>query len=166
MKLVKTILDTSEKTLAAICVLAFATMLGLGVLTVVFRFVIQSSLAFPDEAIRYLFVWLIALGTAIGLRRNIHAAIGLFVGAMPDVPKRTALIFSSICTIIFLGIVVQKGWHATLSAVDQISPAMEISMAWVFAAIPVGALFGLIYTAEILFNQLVLPASELISDDH
>lgn len=166
MKLVKLIFDKCETVLAAICVLAFATMLGLGVLTVLFRFVIQSSLAFPDEMIRYLFVWIIALGLAIGLRRNIHAAIGIFVKALPDGLKRAALIAASACTIIFLGIVAKTGWAATLSAADQVSPAMEISMSWVFAAIPVGAIFGIIFSAEVLVSQAVTPASELKVDDH
>lgn len=163
---IKSLLDKSETILAAACVLAFATMLGLGVLTVVFRFVIQSSLAFPDEMIRYLFVWVIALGSAIGLRRNIHAAIGIFVKALPSGLKRVALVAASATTIAFLGIVVETGWAATLSAVDQISPAMQISMAWVFAAIPAGALFGLVYTAEQLITQLTAPVSGLITDDH
>ena len=166
MDLLTKILDKSEKILAAACVLAFATMLGLGVLTVLFRFVIQSSLAFPDEMIRYLFVWVIALGSAIGLRRNMHAAIGLFVNALPDGLKRFALIIASLTTIVFLGIVIETGWAATVSAADQISPAMEVSMAWVFGAVPAGAVFGLIYTAELLLSQLTIPASELVVDDH
>ena len=166
MTVIKSILDKSETILAAFCVCAFATMLGLGVLTVLFRFVIQSSLAFPDEMIRYLFVWMIALGSAIGLRRNIHAAIGLLVMALPDPLKRAALVLASIVSMTFLAIVFETGWAATVSAMSQISPAMEISMAWVFAAVPAGALFGFIYVAEALALQLTVPASELIVEDH
>lgn len=162
----KPILDQVEKVLAAACVVAFATMLGLGVITVLFRFVIQSSLAFPDEMIRYLFVWIIALGSAIGLRRNIHAAIGIVVKALPGPLKRAALIFSSVCVIVFLAIVANTGWHATLSATTQISPAMEISMAWLFASVPVGAICGILFTLELLVKQATQPASELAVDDH
>jgi len=160
------ILNKVEKVLAAVCVAAMALMLGLGILTVLFRFVIQSSLSFPDEMIRYLFVWVIALGSAIGLRRNIHAAIGIVVKNMPDALKRASLMFASLCVIIFLAIVVQKGWHATLSASGQISPAMQISMAWLFASAPVGAFFGILFTLETLLHQATTPAADLNVDDH
>lgn len=166
MNSLKSILDPVEKVLAATCVLALAMMLGLGVLTVLFRFVIQSSLAFPDEMIRYLFVWVIALGSAIGLRRNIHAAIGIVVKSFPDPLKRASLLFASTCVIVFLAIVANMGWHATLSATTQISPAMEISMAWLFAAVPTGAVFGIVFTAETFLKQAMTPASELNVDDH
>ncbi|MES0827119.1 TRAP transporter small permease [Ruegeria sp. SCP11] len=166
MTFVKSLMNQIERVLAAACVLAFAIMLGLGVLTVLFRFVIQSSLAFPDEMIRYLFVWLIAIGSAIGLRRNIHAAIGILVKAMPDGLKRAALVFASVVTVVFLAILIETGLASTISALSQISPAMQISMAWVFAAVPVGALFGLLFTVETLVSQLTLPVSELAVDDH
>lgn len=157
----KGLLDLCEAVLAAICVLVLAIMLVLGVLTVLFRFVIQSSLAFPDELIRYLFIWLVALGTAIGLRHNLHAAIGLFVQTLPAGLRRAALVFASAVTIAFLGILVGTGWAMTQGALGQISPAMQISMAWVSAAVPAGAAFGLIFTAETLVFQLTAPADEL-----
>lgn len=161
----KTLMGLIEKILAAVCVLAFAVMLGLGILTVWYRFVIQDSLAFPDELIRYLFVWLIALGSAIGLRRNIHAAIGILVKRLPIPLRRVALIFSSLCVIVFLGIVLGTGYSSTLSALNQISPAMQISMAWLFASAPVGAAFGILFTLELLVKQATIPAAELSVDD-
>lgn len=172
LKSMKLLLDASEKVLAAACVLSFAVMFGLGVLIVVFRFIVESSLAFPDEIIRYLFVWVTALGSAIGLRRNIHAAIGLFVNALPSRSRHIALLFASLCTATFLGIIVENGWRVTVLEVTSLSPALEISMAWVYSAIPVGAAFGLLYTVEMFFTQLAVdgpgagvPASDQIADD-
>ncbi|MDD9725395.1 TRAP transporter small permease [Roseovarius sp. SK2] len=162
----KTLMDSTEKLLAAACVLAFAVMLGLGVLTVWYRFVIQDSLSFPDELIRYLFVWLVALGTAIGLRRNIHAAIGVFVQRLPAPLMRGALVFSSLCVIGFLAVVFYTGWHAAESAASQISPAMQIPLIWLFAAAPAGAAFGILFTLEQLVKQATLPLADLSADDH
>ena len=142
------VLDALERGLAALCVAAFAAMFALGIATVVFRFVIQSSLAFPDEAIRYLFVWLIALGTAVALRRNLHAAIGLFVDMLPDGARRVALRASWACVAVFMAIVAVNGLTLTTRAAAQISPALEVSMAWVYAALPVGAVFTLVFAIE------------------
>lgn len=166
MTSIKGLLDKCETVLSLICVLMFATMVGLGVLIVLFRFVIQSSLVFPDELMRYLFIWLVALGTAIALRRNIHAAIGMFVESLPAPLKRAALVIASVATILFFGILIDVGWSVTENAASQISPAMQISMAWVCAAVPVGAIFSLIFTLEMLAFQLTAPASRLITEDH
>lgn len=162
----KKLMDRSETLLAAICVAGFALMLGLGCLTVLFRFIIQSSLAFPDEMIRYLFVWLVALGSAVALRRNMHAAIGILVKAMPGPLKRAALMIAALCSILFLAILVYTGWHATLSASGQISAAMEISKAWLFASVPIGAFFGILFSIETLITHATTPAAMLVVDDH
>ncbi|CFX18640.1 putative 2,3-diketo-L-gulonate TRAP transporter small permease protein YiaM [Candidatus Filomicrobium marinum] len=163
MKIVQKILDFSEHILAAICVVCFAAMFVLGVATVFFRFVVESSLAFPDELIRYLFVWVMFLGSAVALRRNSHAAIGIFIDQLPDGAKRVALLFASLASALFFTILVVKGGELTLRVMPQISPALEVSMAWVYAAVPVGAAFMLIYVVELFVRQLTAPASELVS---
>lgn len=166
MTSIKGLLDKCETVLSLVCVLIFATMVGLGVLIVLFRFVIQSSLVFPDELMRYLFIWLVALGTAIALRRNIHAAIGMFVESLPPPLKRAALVFASAATMLFFGILIDAGWSVTASAAGQISPAMQISMAWVCAAVPVGAVFSLIFSLEMFVFQLRAPVAKLVTEDH
>ena len=130
------VLDAVERLLAGLCVAAFAVMFVLGVATVVFRFLIQSSLASPDEAIRYLFVWMIALGTAVALRRGLHAAIGLFVDWLPGPVRLTALRLATLCVVAFMAVIVVNGVTLTTRAAAQISPALQVSMAWVYSALP------------------------------
>ena len=53
----------------------------------------------------------------------------------------------------------------TLRTVPQISPALEVSMAWVYAAIPVGMAFLVIYALELFFLQWIAPDEVLLADD-
>lgn len=163
MKIIQKILDFSEQILAVVCVICFAAMFALGVATVFFRFVVESSLAFPDELIRYLFVWVMFLGSAVALRRNAHAAIGIFVDQLPDAARRVALLTASVASALFFVILVLKGGELTIRVMPQISPALEVSMAWVYAAVPVGAAFMLVYVVELFIRQLTAPPSELVS---
>jgi len=162
---VKKALDLSESILTALCAAAFALMLSLGVATVVFRFIIQSSLAFPDELIRYLFVWMIFLGSAVAYRRKMHAAIGILVASLPAQPKRLALLFSTLACVVFFVTIMWSGYHLTARSVPQISPALEVSMAWVYSAIPVGMGFLLIYAMELFFEQFRAADDQLVADD-
>lgn len=166
MRAVRKLLDLSEYALAALCILAFVAMFLLGVATVFFRFVIESSLAFPDELIRYLFVWAIFLGSAIAFRRNVHAAIGVVVAHLPAVPKRVALLFATAASAFFFAVILSSSITITMRARPQISPALEVSMAWVYAAVPVGMAFLLVYAVELFLVQWRAPADELLADDH
>jgi TRAP-type C4-dicarboxylate transport system permease small subunit len=56
--------------------------------------------------------------------------------------------------LLFLGIVAGYGTWVTLSVRDQISPALEISMAIPYAAVPVGCSVMVIYTLELLWKDV------------
>lgn len=160
------LLNLSERLLAVICILCFAVMFVLGIAAVFFRFVIESSLAFPEEMMRYLFVWMISLGSAIAFRRNMHAAIGLIVGCLPTGLRRAVLISGTIISGIFFAQIMWSGYQLTLRAVPQISPALEVSMAWVYAAVPVGMGFLILYAIELAVLQARARDEELLADDH
>ncbi|MEX2519472.1 MAG: TRAP transporter small permease [Paracoccaceae bacterium] len=161
----KTILDRSETVLSALCVAGFGVMFILGVATVVFRFLLESSLAFPDEVIRYLFVWMIALGSAVALRRGAHASIGVFVQMLPGGARRAALLLAALSSMAFFAVLVVYGVELTVRVAAQISPALEISMSWVYAAVPIGGAFLLVYMSEILITLLTAPDAALLSGE-
>ncbi|UUX50967.1 TRAP transporter small permease [Nisaea acidiphila] len=164
MSFLSKVLDLSETVLAVACSAAFAAMFVLGIATVVFRFVIESSLAFPDELIRYLFVWMIFLGSAVAFRRNMHAAIGLVVSSLPTVLRRGALILSSLLSGVFFAMLFYYGVGLTVRVQEQISPALEISMSWVYGAIPAGMAFLIVYAAELILRLATAPADELLAE--
>nr|WP_306266970.1 TRAP transporter small permease [Pararhizobium sp. IMCC3301] len=165
MTSLKKALQLSENLLTALCVGAFAIMFVLGIATVVFRFIIESSLAFPDEVIRYLFVWMIFLGSAVAFRRKMHASIGILVANLPVTVRRYAILGSTLASGIFFGLILWSGYLLTARTVPQISPALEISMAWVYAAIPVGMAFLVIYALELFYLQWIAPDKDLLAED-
>lgn len=164
--MVRKLLDLLEQALAGACILAFVVMFVLGVMTVVFRFVIQSSLAFPDELIRYLFIWATFFGAAIAFRRNMHAAIGVIVARCPPALKRVALLLATAMCGLFFAVVFWASLAITQRALPQISPALEISMAWVYAAVPAGMAILFVYAVELFVTQWRTPAADLLADDH
>lgn len=150
-----------EAILATSCVIGFIAMVVLGLATVFFRFIIESSLAFPEELIRYIFVWMTALGAAVAYRRNAHAAIGMIVDNLPDSAKRLALLCATSATAFFGVLLLYHGIQITKRVVPQSSAALEISMAWVYAAVPAGGALLLLFSAELFLRQLTSPASSL-----
>lgn len=165
MKHFQSLLDLSEQVLAALCVCAFVAMFVLGIATVVFRFLLESSLAFPDELIRYLFIWAVFLGSAVAYRRNMHAAIGLVVARLAPQTKRFALLSATVLSAGFFVLVGHAGILLTIRAAPQISPALEVSMAWVMAAVPVGMGLLALYAIELFYRQWHAELSDLAAED-
>lgn len=164
MNPVKELCSWLERALCVICVAGFIVMFALGVATVYFRFIVESSLAFPEELIRYIFVWITALGSAVAFRRNAHAAIGIVVDHLPGLAKRLALLAATSATALFAGILIYQGLQMAKRVAPQISPALEVSMACVYSAVPAGAACLLIFAVELLVRQATAPDSELVAD--
>jgi TRAP-type C4-dicarboxylate transport system permease small subunit len=112
-------------------------------LQVLMRYAFNNSLTWSEEVTRMLFVWVVFLGAAAILKRGSHMGLDMF-GWLPQrwrlgidmVNELVALAFAS--TLVWYGIE-----YARLGA-DQNTAATGVSLAWVYAALPVGgALYGL-----------------------
>lgn len=164
MRHIRRALDLSEIFLMALCVLGFVVMFVLGVATVFYRFVIQQSLTFPDELIRYLFIWMVLLGSAIAYRRGIHAAISMLTIALPPMIERVLVFGATLASLGFFFVLVWHGTQLTTVVWPQISPALEISMGWVYAAMPVGGFFLMIYALELLVKLVVMTPQQALAE--
>ncbi len=116
-------------------VLAFCRWIGaacLGLMVVVilmqvfFRYALGSALAWPEEASRFLMLWLMGLMAATAFRRGGFVAIDMMVAKMP---ARLGMLTTSVLlllTIITLAVSVQIG----LSEVTGIGGQFETDSLW------------------------------------
>ena len=117
-----------------------ASITGVVAFQVLTRYVLQHPAAWPEEAARYLFVWVALLGGALGVDRGVHFSLDLLTSRFPNrVASRLAAGIDLACAA-FAALL---AWHgATLAwrVREQPSAALEIPMTWPYAAIPVAAL--------------------------
>jgi len=158
---IKKVLDFLERCTIIGSITTFSIMTFMGVLQVLFRYVFNSSLYFTEELARFMFVWAVFLASVVCLRRQTHAAIELFVSWMPPKIRKTALIISSVCCIIFFTIIFVKGIELTIATWSQDSPALEVPMGLIYLAIPVGGLLMLIFAIENIYTEINLQGSEV-----
>lgn len=147
------LLDAIETAILWLSMAALAAMLVLGAMAVFFRFVVQSSLSYPEEAMLYLFVWVVALGAAVAFRHNMHAAIGTLVGRLPDRARQAVAVLSTLLSMSFMLVVIIWGTKFALRVSPKISPALEISNGWLFGAAPVGAAVMFLFAIELCWRQ-------------
>ena len=136
---------------------ALASMAG----QVVFRYAIGSSLVWSEEFARYALIWSAMFGAAAGYQRGAHAAVTVLTDQLPGRLGTTAHRFSHLVVVAFTAFVAWQGALLTGRnfARDQLSPALQIPIAWVYLAIPVGAL--LIGVAALLATWRGLPPSQI-----
>lgn len=126
--------------LAAIFLATAAVLVFYQVFT---RFVLGQSAVWSEVLARAIIVWgvFLVLGPAIrhGQMIPIDVIRSLFS------PKKQIWItrLVSLATLLFLAILIWFGYRMTLRVVHQEAAMLNLSVAWFYAAIPVGALLAL-----------------------
>lgn len=109
-----------------------------------FTFLSMRPFAWGDEIVRLSSIWVIFLGVSVGIRENSHFAVNLFLNKIPSAKLRSlADRVLDIMAIIVFGIIAYQGFLYTSTNVTSLLQNIHISMAWFYAAIPVGSLLCL-----------------------
>jgi TRAP-type transport system small permease protein len=105
---------------------------------VVLRYATGGSIVWAEEVARYAMVWLTLLGAGPVLRTGGHIAIENLQDVLPRQAAQAlrAAITMALCAL-GVGMVVM-GWQYMQRAQFQLTPATQVSFAYVYAALPVG----------------------------
>lgn len=138
------VVDLGLETVAAVLMLGAA---AIACLQVFYRYVLNASLAWPEEVALWAFGWAVFIGMAVALGRGGHIAIDLASRLLPASwrPAHRFLVTTMIAAASVMLIV-----HGIdfLSRAMQVSPAMQWPLKYLFLAVPVGGFLNLCYLAR------------------
>jgi TRAP-type transport system small permease protein len=153
---------------AALVLLITALMVVLVVGNVFCRYVLNASLIWAEELAQYLMVWMVFLGAGLGFRQGRHVAVEMLQDALPGrmgwILRWLVLVISAL----FLAILVVLGIRYAAFAAGQETPALQISAAIPYSAVPVGAalfLFHLLFTARAFTEKRFEDMGSLETDE-
>lgn len=129
-------LEIGFKPIRWLIIALFSVMIGVTFLQVVFRYVFDAPLTWSEEVARYLFVWIVFLGAVLGLHRGMHIGVDLLTQRLSVGARRAVALFNETMIIVFCGIVVWASQDVLAVNAFQVSPAVGIVMAHVYAVIP------------------------------
>lgn len=146
------ILGWIASTVSRVMLLSVATMLFV---QVVLRYVFGFSLPWPEEAARYLMIWVVMLSGSLLVKDEQLVSVDFFdkFWTRRLLIYRNALFRLLLCLL--LGILVWQGFDSAMSSINRTTTALRISWFWPYFAIPVGALL-------MLFHMIVLTVGELL----
>ncbi len=127
---------------AAIAFLVIAA--GLAFYQVVTRFVFDAPSTWSEVITRSAMVWSVFLGVAVAFRHGAMISVDII---MNNLPRRLGLAFylgANLASLVFFAILAWQGWLMTGRVMGQNLAALQVSIAWVYAALPVGSAFIMI----------------------
>ena len=125
--------------------------LGIVLYGILFRYFLNNPLSWVLPISRIILVWTGLLGISIAFKEGEHVALKSFVSNLPVVMQKIILFFNYIFIIIYLFILVWKGFPIALHSTQliMISEKLQISLSWSMMAVPVSAAINLIHLLPI-----------------
>lgn len=114
------------------------------------RYVLNHSLFWSEELARYLFIYLVFLGTAIVLRRNGHIQVSFFVERLPPGLRRAVAVLVDLLLLGFVGIVLAQSVRLALMVWTVPTAALLIPWTLVY----LGILLGMAAMVLVMFGAL------------
>lgn len=108
------------------------------------RFAFGRPSTWSEVITRSAMIWSVFLGVAPAFREGTMIALEFIQTALPRKLGLALYMFSLVLTLAFFAILFWQGWAMTERVAHQTLAALQISIAWVYAALPVGSGFILI----------------------
>lgn len=128
--ILRTLARVSEWLLIAMLALMVALVFG----NVVLRYVFNSSIVFSEEMSRFLFVWVVFLGSVLTLRDNGHLGIHSLTDRLPLAGRKVCKFVGDLLT---LGCCLMLIWGASeivLLNLHNYAPITNIPLGYVYLA--------------------------------
>ncbi|MDC6169803.1 TRAP transporter small permease [Paucibacter sp. XJ19-41] len=133
----------SNLSLHMACVL-LAVISCLGMWQVVSRFVLSQPSTWTEEAMRRLLIWCVMLGVVVAFRRGALVSVDLMLRLSKGAWRHLVRVVITVSSLTFLGVLLWFGIDLAWRVRFQTFASMEISMAWAYAALPVGAALAIV----------------------
>ncbi len=123
---------------------------------VIVRFVLTHaglniSAPWTEELARFLLVWLVFIGAAVGCRRMQLISLDFVVKAVPGLAGRMLRYLAlALCLWLFVLLIRFGAQFATIIGQTEMSPVMQVSKSWVYWAMPVAGALMLVNTCAFI----------------
>lgn len=114
---------------------------SLALYQVVTRFVFGSPSTWSEVITRSAMIWSVFLGVAVAFRHGSMIAVEVIQQTLPPKIGFGLFMVSNALSILFFSILFWQGWSMAQRVARQKLAALDISIAWVYAALPVGSVF-------------------------
>ncbi len=144
------------------------TLLVFTVLLQVFmRYVVGSPVTFTEELSRFLLIWLGLLAASYAYRLRLHLALDLLVLKLKGKQRNVLnIIIHSLIALFSAVVLVYGGIQLVVLTwvLDQFSPALGVSMSFVYLVLPVSGVAIIIYAVNFILQEAGISEDDAVVD--
>ncbi|MFA6689677.1 MAG: TRAP transporter small permease [Sphaerochaetaceae bacterium] len=134
-----------EKAIDVLSVVLFIVIFVLGLMQIFWRWVLNDPLAWSEEAIRLIYVWICYLGWVIAERSGGHIKITALIVKAPIEFQKWMQIFNHFVTIVFSILMVVYGVRMMKIASIGHAVSFNLNYSWVYLMVPVCNFLIIVY---------------------
>lgn len=151
----------------AVAIVAMALMVFVILIQVFFRYVLNNALPWPDEAARFMMLWMTGLIAASAYRKGGFVAIDMLEQAIPRRGAAILSLFLLILSLVVLVVGLQLGWKHVNSGWLFASSSLKIplaliglksikiKLAWMYISVFVGLILLTAVNIELILRSLI-----------
>jgi TRAP-type C4-dicarboxylate transport system permease small subunit len=117
---------------------------ALALFQVTTRFVFGSPSTWSEVITRSAMIWSVFLGVAVAFRHGAMISVEIIQQVLPPRLGFALFMLANTLSVIFFAILFWQGWAMSERVASQKLAALDISIAWAYAALPVGSVFIII----------------------
>jgi TRAP-type C4-dicarboxylate transport system permease small subunit len=129
----------------ALLIVLLAAMVVVTFVNVVMRYTGESSFLWGEEVGRHLMIWLAFVGSGLALRNGAHIGVDSLERSLPPRAARIVRAAIALILLVLFAALMIEGIDYAWRTRFQASAALQISMAWVYAGMPIGCLLMLMH---------------------
>ena len=151
-----TLIKTLDYVLSRASILIMTLLVFTVLLQVFMRYVMGSPVTFTEELSRFLLIWLGLLAASYAYRQRMHLALDLLVLKLKGRQKNVLnIIIHTLIALFSAGVLVYGGIQLVILTwvLDQNSPALGVSMSFVYLVLPVSGLAIIIYAVDFIIQE-------------
>ena len=156
-------LDVLEKVEKAILAVTVGIMVIIIAYQVIMRYIFAHANSWSEELARYIFIWLIWMGTsisnvmigaAIAIRRNSHLQIDILINLMKPKVRTILTIIATLAGMVFMVFLLSYSITLVQTGARTMSAGLGIPMSIPYSCMPVGIVLMLLTSIEVLFKNI------------
>lgn len=134
--------------------LSLAAMISVVTIQVVARFFLDSTPHWTEEAARIFFIYSVAFGTGTGIKNGDFIRLNLIGRYLSPRIDSLLNILTDGLIVVFSVILTIHSFRFVKLGMDELSPALEITMGFVFISISITGISIAVFTLENLVKQI------------
>lgn len=141
-------LDFIEAALNAVTLIVYSLIVLVVAFQVLNRFYLQLPIIWTADLAVVMFAWLAFLTTSKAVRQNTHFRMSALIDLLKGRSRNLLEIFTILVGGALALLMVIYGIEMTVDGLKEVSPGLQISMAWAYASVPICGGAMVLYSVE------------------